>query len=142
MTASKPVIGYAPGVYDLFHIGHLNILRNASELCDVLIAGVVTDEVAFQAKARFPVIPFAERLEIVSSISCVDKAVADHHVDKFHTWSDVGYDVIFKGDDWRGTERADALERDLAAVGARIHYFPYTLSTSSTQLRQFIADSA
>lgn len=136
------VIGYAPGVYDLFHIGHLNILRRASEQCDTLIAGVVTDEVVFRAKRQHPVVPFTERLEIVRSIRFVDMAVADPHVDKFDSWRDVRYDVIFKGDDWRGTERALRLERQLAKVGAEVRYFPYTVQTSSTELRKFLSESA
>lgn len=136
------VVGYAPGVYDLFHIGHLNILKRAAEHCDVLVAGVVTDDVVVQAKGVEPAIPFAERLEIVASLKCVDSAVGDGHVDKFDSWADVGYDVLFKGDDWRGTEKGALLERRLAAVGSRVHYFPYTMHTSSTQLRRFLADSA
>lgn len=136
------VIGYAPGVYDLFHIGHLNILRRASEHCDQLVAGVVTDDVVYRAKAQYPVVPFSERLDIVRSIRFVDLAVPDPHVDKFDSWREVRYDVIFKGDDWRGTARALRLERQLAEVGAEIRYFPYTVQTSSTELRKFLSESA
>ena len=129
-------VGYAPGVYDLFHIGHLNILRQARRECDYLIAGVVSDEMAFQAKGRHPVIPLAERLEIVQHIRYVDEAVVETVPDKLETWAQHPFDVIFKGDDWRGTAKGDKLERDFAAVGVEVFYFPYTMQTSSTFLRE------
>ena len=128
-------IGYAPGVYDMFHIGHLNILRNAASRCDRLIAGVVSDEMALRAKGVRPVIPLAERLEIVGSIDCVDAARAETLPDKLDTWVEVRFDILFKGDDWRGTPKGRRLEQDFAAVGVEVVYFPYTLHTSSTLLR-------
>jgi glycerol-3-phosphate cytidylyltransferase len=133
------VIGYAPGAYDMFHIGHLNILTRAAEQCDKLIAGVVTDAVVMRAKGKAPVIPLAERLAIVRSMRYVDEAVPDPYVDKFQMWGQLRYDVLFKGDDWRGTEKGEALEARLAEVGARVVYFPYTLHTSSTLLRKMIS---
>lgn len=133
------VIGYAPGAYDLFHIGHLNILTRAARQCDRLIAGVVTDDVVLRAKGKAPVIPFAERLAIVRSVRYVDEAVPDPYVDKFQMWPGLRYDVLFKGDDWRGTEKGEALQARLAEVGARVVYFPYTLHTSSTLLRKMIS---
>ena len=117
-------VGYAPGVYDLFHVGHLNILRQARRHCDRLIAGVVSDEMAFQAKGRLPVVPLAERLEIVQHITYVDEAVAETVPDKLETWSQHPFDVIFKGDDWRGTPKGDKLERDFATVGVRGRLLP------------------
>src|SRR5690554_6153323 len=131
----KRRVGYAPGVYDLFHVGHLNILRLARQYCDVLVAGVVSDENAFAVKGRAPVIPLAERLEIVRSLGIVDEAVAETWPDKLTTWQHVPFDVIFKGDDWRGTPKGDRLERDMASVGVVVEYFPYTVHTSSTLLR-------
>ena len=128
-------VGYAPGVYDLFHVGHLNILRRARERCDVLVAGVVSDENAFRVKGRMPVIPLAERLEIVSSIGLVDRAVAEIWPDKLTAWEHVRFDVIFKGDDWRATPKGEQLERDMESVGVQVEYFPYTVRTSSTILR-------
>lgn len=128
-------VGYAPGVYDLFHVGHLNILRNAAARCDHLIAGVVSDEMAIQAKGVAPVIPLVERLQIVQSIDCVDEVWAETVPDKIDTWREVGFDILFKGDDWRGTPKGDRLEAKFAAVGVEIIYFPYTLNTSSTRLR-------
>ncbi len=132
-------IGYAPGAYDLFHIGHLNILRNARSQCDYLIAGVVSDEMLELAKGRRPVVPLAERLEIVSHISYVDKAVAEVVPDKIDTWRELGFNLIFKGDDWRGTPKGAKLESDFAAVGVEVVYFPYTAHTSSTVLRTALA---
>jgi glycerol-3-phosphate cytidylyltransferase len=132
-----PVIGYAPGAYDLFHIGHLNVLRHAAENCDHLIAGVVADDVLVQTKGRAPVIPLAERMEIVGALRFVDQVHAEVVPDKVETWRQVGgFDVIFKGDDWRGTEKGDRLEADFGALGVRVHYFPYTMHTSSSILRR------
>jgi len=133
------VIGYAPGAYDLFHIGHLNILRHAAANCDRLIAGVVSDEMLLQAKGRLPVVPLAERMEIVRNLRFVDDVHAEVVPDKVDTWRQVRFDVIFKGDDWRGTPKGDKLEADFAAVGVRVHYFPYTMHTSSTILRKALA---
>lgn len=136
---SRRIVGYAPGAYDLFHVGHLNILRHARRRCDYLIAGVVADEVLEVTKGRRPLVPLAERMEIVSHISFVDEVVAETVPDKVETWRGVGFDVIFKGDDWRGTPQGDRLERDFAAVGVEVIYFPYTVHTSSTALRRAIA---
>ncbi|TQL01427.1 adenylyltransferase/cytidyltransferase family protein [Cellulomonas sp. SLBN-39] len=133
------IVGYAPGAYDLFHVGHLNILRHAKRRCDYLIAGVVADEVLETTKGRRPMVPLAERMEIVRHISYVDEVVAETQPDKVETWREVGFDVIFKGDDWRGTPKGDRLERDFAAVGVEVIYFPYTMHTSSTALRRALA---
>jgi glycerol-3-phosphate cytidylyltransferase len=130
------LIGYAPGAYDLFHVGHLNLLRHAAEHCDHLIAGVVADEVLELTKGRAPVVPLAERMEIVRSLRIVDAVHAEVVPDKLDTWRAVGFHVIFKGDDWRGTEKGRRLERDFAAVGVEVRYFPYTMHTSSTALRR------
>jgi glycerol-3-phosphate cytidylyltransferase len=130
------VIGYAPGAYDLFHVGHLNLLRRAADQCDHLIAGVVSDEMLLATKGRLPVVPLAERMEIVRNLRFVDEVHAEVVPDKLDTWRAVGFDVIFKGDDWRGTEKGRRLERDFAAVGVEVRYFPYTVHTSSTALRR------
>lgn len=129
-------VGYAAGAYDLFHIGHLNILKHARNACDHLIAGVVSDEMLVAAKGRAPVIPLAERLEIVRSVRYVDEAVAEVLPDKLDTWRELRFDVFFKGDDWRGTEKGLRLEREFAEVGVEVVYFPYTVTTSSTALRR------
>ena len=131
-----PTVGYAPGVYDLFHIGHLTLLSRASALCDRLVVGVVSDEMAARAKGRAPVIPLEERLEIVRHIRCVDEAVAETVPEKLDMWREVRFDVIFKGDDWKGTPKGDTLERDMASVGVEVVYLPYTVHTSSSILRR------
>jgi glycerol-3-phosphate cytidylyltransferase len=129
-------LGYAPGAYDLFHIGHLNLLRRAKKQCDYLIAGVVSDEVLIKHKGVTPVIPLAERLEIVRGVRFVDAAHAATTSDKLEIWRDLRFNVLFKGDDWRGAEKGDKLERDFGALGVEVVYFPYTLSTSSSALRK------
>lgn len=128
-------IGYAPGVYDLFHIGHLNVLRQAKANCDILVAGVVSDEMALAAKGRLPTVPLVERVEIVEHIKFVDKVHVETVPDKISAWRAVGFTKIFKGDDWRGTAKGAALEADMASVGVEVVYFPYTVHTSSTLLR-------
>ncbi|GAA4752491.1 adenylyltransferase/cytidyltransferase family protein [Modestobacter marinus] len=133
------VTGYAPGAYDLFHIGHLNVLKHAAEHCDRLVVGVVSDEMLLQAKGRLPVIPLAERMEIVRALRFVDDVHAEVVPEKIDTWREVRFDVLFKGDDWRGTAKGAKLERDFAAVGVRVQYFPYTVHTSSTILRRALA---
>ena len=127
------VVGYAPGGYDLFHVGHLNLLARAWAACDFLIAGVVTDEVLSRVKRTTPVIPLEERLAVVDAVAYVDQAVIDTSPDKLVAWNLLKFDVLFKGDDWKGTRQGDRLERDLASVGARVTYFPYTVATSSTR---------
>ncbi|TBN57994.1 cytidyltransferase [Glaciihabitans arcticus] len=128
-------IGYAAGAFDLFHIGHLNILRRAKEECDYLIAGVVSDEMLELTKGRRAVIPLVERLEIVSHIRFVDQAHAEVLPSKLDTWQQLRFDIFFKGDDWRGTAKGIALEEEFSAVGVEVVYFPYTIDTSSTKLR-------
>lgn len=134
------VVGYAPGAYDLFHIGHLNILKHAKSQCDYLIAGVVSDEMCLLTKGKLPVVPLDERLAIVGAISYVDEAVGEVVRDKTETWKSVQFDVIFKGDDWRGTPKGDKLEADFAELGVEVVYFPYTMHTSSTMLRRHLEE--
>ena len=132
-------VGYAPGVYDLFHVGHLNILRHAKERCDRLVAGVVSDEMCRRAKGVDPFVPASERLEIVRHIEFVDDVFEETVPDKLETWKVLRFDRIFKGDDWRGTPKGDKLEADFATVGVEVVYFPYTVHTSSTRLRLALA---
>lgn len=133
-----PTIGYVPGVFDLFHIGHLNALRRARDLCDVLVAGVVSDQVCEAVKGIRPFVPLEERLEIVDSLRLVDATYAETTTDKLDAWKQVGFHRIFKGDDWRGTPQGLALEERLATVDVEVVYFPYTMHTSSTALRRAI----
>lgn len=135
----KNRIGYAAGAYDLFHIGHLNVLRQAKSHCDYLVAGVVSDELCVATKGIRPVVPLVERLEIVSNIKCVDHAYAEVLPDKLATWRELQFDVFFKGDDWRGTAKGRDLESRFAEVGVEVVYFPYTIHTSSTALRRALA---
>ncbi|MBD8059619.1 adenylyltransferase/cytidyltransferase family protein [Cellulomonas sp. JH27-2] len=132
-------IGYAPGAYDLFHIGHLNVLKHAKQRCDYLIAGVVSDEMLELARGRAPMIPLAERLEIVRNIGFVDEVHAEVVPDKLDTWGELRFHRFFKGDDWRGTPKGEDLERRFAEVGVEVIYFPYTMHTSSTALRRALA---
>ncbi len=128
-------IGYAAGAFDLFHIGHLNILRQAKAHCDYLIAGVVSDERLIETKGRAPVVPLAERMEIVSHISYVDQVYAETLPDKLQVWEELGFNTFFKGDDWKGSARGQDLEERFGQVGVKVIYFPYTQQTSSSQLR-------
>jgi glycerol-3-phosphate cytidylyltransferase len=132
-------VGYAAGAFDLFHIGHLNLLKRAKAQCDFLIAGVVSDELLENRRGRGAVIPLSERIEIVDAIGVVDRAVAETHMDKLDTWHELHFDVFFKGDDWRGTRAGLDLERRFAEVDVEVVYFPYTIDTSSTVLRRALA---
>jgi glycerol-3-phosphate cytidylyltransferase len=129
------IVGYTTGVYDMFHVGHLRILQSASAQCDELIVGVTTDELAFANKAKNPIIPFDERMEIIGALKCVSLAVPQTSMDKVAAWNERKFDRMFVGDDWKGTPKWNALEEDFAALGAEIVYFPYTAHTSSTMLR-------
>jgi glycerol-3-phosphate cytidylyltransferase len=127
------IIGYTTGVFDLFHIGHLNLLKNAKGMCDKLIVGVTTDElVAYKNKKA--VIPFEERIEIVRSIEYVDAAIPQESMDKFLMWEKIRFDIMFVGDDWYKTEKWNKYEEKFKDVGVKIVYFPYTKGTSSTLL--------
>jgi len=134
-----PVIGYVPGAWDMFHIGHLNILLRSRQRCDRLIVGVVTDDALYAAKHKYPMVPLDERMEVVRHLDLVDDVVVDFG-SKLDVWHRVRFDVLFKGDDWRGTAKGDKLEADMATVGVEVRYFPYTAHTSSTQLRAMLAE--
>ena len=128
------IIGYTTGVFDLFHIGHLNILRRAKEQCDYLIVGVTVDElVSYKGKKAF--IPYEERAAIVEAIRYVDKVVPQTSMDKMAAWEKYRFDRMFVGDDWKGTDTWNRLEEEFAEVGVEIVYFPYTKQTSSSELR-------
>ena len=133
------IVGYVPGVFDLFHVGHLNMLRQARSRCDVLVAGVVSDEVCEQSKGIRPTVPLEERVAIVDAIGIVDATYVELTTDKRDAWRDVQFDRLFKGDDWKGTPKGDRLEKHMAEVGVEVVYFPYSLQTSSTALRAHLA---
>jgi glycerol-3-phosphate cytidylyltransferase len=129
------VIGYTSGVYDLFHIGHLNLLKNAKGLCDKLIVGVSTDKLV-EYKHKHPVIPFEERIEIVRSCKFVDAAIPQEELDKYKMWEKLHFDVLFVGDDWYNTPSWKEMQEKFDKVGVRVVYFPYTKGTSSTLLNE------
>ena len=131
-------IGYTTGVFDLFHIGHLNILRNAKLECDHLIVGITTDELSLKEKGRMPVIPFAERLTIVESIQYVDSVVPQVNYDKIEAWNNLKFNIMFVGDDWKGTEKWNKLDEEFLELGVKISYFPYTQQTSSSRIRRIL----
>lgn len=134
----KYKIGYTTGVYDMFHIGHLNILKKAKENCDFLIVGVSTDELVENYKGKTPIIPFEQRIEIIKSIKYVDKAIPQTTMDKYKAWEQEKFDVLFHGDDWKNSETYNEIENKLKNVGVEFIYFPYTRDISSTQLRKKI----
>lgn len=129
-------VGYTTGVFDMFHIGHLNILRRAKEQSEYLIVGVSTDELVKEYKNKTPIIPFEERAEIVQSIDCVDRVIAQENRDKYEAWRELKFDVMFVGDDWKGKPLFMKVEEEFKKVGVDVVYFPYTKDTSSTILRE------
>jgi glycerol-3-phosphate cytidylyltransferase len=131
-------IGYAAGAFDLFHVGHLHLLRSAKMKCDYLIAGVVSDEMLRRRKCITPVVPQEERVEIVRSIGCVNEAVIEDASEKIEMWHRLKFDIVFKGDDWQGTAKGDKLERDFSGIGVGVVYLPRTVSTSSMEIRAAI----
>ncbi len=135
----KIVVGYTTGVFDLFHIGHLNILKNAKSLCDYLIVGVTTDEITEIIKGKLPIIPYEERYRIVEAIKYVDKVVPKLTTHNKDAWDEFKFDVMIKGDDWKVSEKRRALEDELSQIGVAVKYFPYTIDTSSTILREAIS---
>ena len=131
----KDVVGYTTGVFDLFHIGHLRLLQKAKSGCDRLIVGVSTDELAEQYKDKKPIIPYEERVEIVSALKCVDEVVPQRHRDKIAAYHEIKFDVMFVGDDWKGSDLFNAVESELAEHGVKVVYFEYTNHVSSTSLK-------
>ena len=127
------IIGYTAGVYDLFHIGHLNLLRNAKGMCDKLIVGVSTDELV-KYKGKTPVIPFTDRIEIVRNIKCVDAVVAQTDMNKLEMCKKLKANVMFVGDDWYQSPRWEEYEKEFLEANIKIVYFPYTKGVSSTQI--------
>lgn len=132
----KKIIGYTTGVFDMFHIGHLNILKRAKEQCDYLIVGVSTDELCKSYKKKEPIIPYEERKAIIEAIKYVDEVVPQTDRDKFAAWQRIGFDIMFVGDDWKNSPLFTELEKKFKNVGVKIVFFPYTKTTSSTILRE------
>lgn len=132
------VIGYTTGVYDMFHIGHLNILRRAKEQCDYLVVGVSTDELVQKVKNKTPIIPFVDRCEIVGAIKYVDKVVPQFDKNKMAAWEKYHFNKMFVGSDWKGTEAWNRFEEEFKPLGVEIVYLDHTDGISSTILREII----
>ena len=132
---SEKIIGYTTGVFDLFHVGHVRLLNNAKSYCDELIVGVTSDELV-SYKNKKAVIPLDERLEIVKNIKSVDRVIVQEDMEKFKMWEKLKFDLIFVGDDWKGTEKWNNYEKEFKKVGVKIIYFPYTKGTSSTLINK------
>ena len=133
------VIGYTAGVFDLFHIGHLNLLKNAKGLCDKLIVGVTVDDLVLY-KGKRAMIPFEDRIEIVRSIKYVDAAVPQYYMDKLSMCKKLGASVLFVGDDWFGTDKWKDYEKSFEENGIKIVYFPYTKGVSSTKINNALIE--
>jgi len=138
LNKKKYKVGYTDGVYDLFHVGHLNMIETAKTQCEYLIVGVHGDEVVNEYKHHYPIINETDRKKIIESIKGVDKAVINQFRDKLKLWELYHFDVIFIGDDWKGTERWNKFETVLAEIGVDVVYVPYTKGISTTEIRDRI----
>ena len=136
----EKIIGYTTGVYDMFHIGHLNIIQRAKQQCDYLIVGVSTDELVEHEKKKTPVIPYEERAAIIAALKYVDEVVPQQDKNKFGAWEKYHFDKMFVGSDWKGTPQWKKYEEEFAPVGVEIVYLPHTDGISSTQLTGVIKD--
>ena len=136
------ITGYTTGVFDLFHVGHLNILRSARALCDRLIVGVSTDELTFQYKKKHPIVPFAERIEIVRALSCVDAAIRRDVRDKYDEWRRLKFNVVFVGDDWYDCDDWRGWEDRLDVQGVSVVYLPNTPHTSTSSIVEKIRSAS
>jgi glycerol-3-phosphate cytidylyltransferase len=134
------VLGYTTGVFDLFHIGHLNLLRNAKSVCDKLIVGVTTDELLLDYKKKQPIIPFSERIEIIRNLKCVDAVISQENMDKIAAWEKLKFDIMIVGDDWFNTPKWEYIENQFKEYGVRIIYFPYTKGISSTLINKILIE--
>lgn len=138
MESKKKIIGYTTGVFDMFHVGHLNILKRAKEKCDYLIVGVSTDEVVKAYKNKTPIVNFSERKAIVESIRYVDKVVPQITMNKLDAWNELHFDIMFHGSDWQGTAMYDKIIENLNSVGVEVVFLPHTDGVSSTLLSEFL----
>ena len=133
------VIGYTAGVYDLFHIGHLNLLKNAKGMCDKLIVGITTDDLVTY-KGKHALIPFEDRLRIVKSLKCVDQVIPQKTMNKLEVLTEINYNVLFHGDDWKNTKMYNEIEEKLKQKGVSCVYFPYTKSVSTKSIKEKIRE--
>ena len=135
---NKYKIGYTTGVFDMFHIGHLNILKRAKEQCDYLIVGVSTDEVVESYKNKKPIIPFEERIAIVGELKCVDEAVPQTSMNKMEAWDKYHFNALFHGSDWQGSDMFNKIADEFATVGVDVVFLPHTEGVSSTLLSEVL----
>jgi glycerol-3-phosphate cytidylyltransferase len=133
------ILGYTTGVFDLFHVGHVNLLRNAKAMCDKLVVGVTSDELV-SYKNKKSVISFEERMEVVRSCRYVDAVIPQEDMDKFTQWQKIKFDVMFVGDDWFKSEKWEAIDKQFKEEGVRVVYFPYSKGTSSTLINNVLLD--
>lgn len=133
-------VGYTTGVYDLFHVGHLNILKRAKDQCEHLIVGVSTDELVQSYKHKTPIIPFAERIEIVKAIRYVDEAIPQISMDKLEAWGKLRFDALFHGSDWQNSEMYNNLINQFSSIGVDVVFLPHTEGISSTLLSEVLYD--
>jgi glycerol-3-phosphate cytidylyltransferase len=133
-------IGYTTGVFDMFHIGHLHLLKKAKNHCNYLIVGVSSDELVEEYKGKKPIIPFEHRLEIISALSVVDEVVVQSHRDKVKQYHDIGFDVMFVGDDWRGSPLFESVENEFQKFGVSLEFFEYTKEVSSTKFTKILQE--
>lgn len=138
VNEKKFKIGYTTGTFDLFHVGHLNLLEKAKENCEILIVGVSTDELVKDYKGELPVIPFEDRIRIVGALKCVDKVIAQKTLNKLDVLPDIQYDVLFHGDDWKNTKMYNEIEEKLRKQKVSCIYFPYTKSVSTKSIKERI----
>ena len=136
----KKIIGYTTGVFDMFHIGHLNILKRAKEQCDYLIVGVSTDEVVEEYKKKTPIIKFEERIAIVEAIKYVDEVVPQTTMDKMEAWKQLKFDVMFHGSDWKGSDMYNHIIEKFNNIGVQVIFLPHTEGVSSTLLTEVLYD--
>ena len=132
------IIGYTTGVFDMFHIGHLNIIKSSKEKCDYLIVGVSTDELVQKEKHKTPVIPYEERKEIIAALKYVDQVVPQRDKNKMAAWEEYHFDRMFVGDDWKGTKAWNDFEEQFRPLGVEIVYLPHTNGISSTILTEYV----
>lgn len=132
----KYKVGYTSGVYDMFHIGHLNILERAKQECDYLIVGVTSDELCLSRKGKLPIINQNDRIRIIQAIRYVDKAIFQETMDKLDVIKKYDVDAVFVGSDWKGTPSWNEYEKEFSKVGCKVVYLDHTDGISSTILRE------
>lgn len=136
----EKVIGFTAGTFDMFHIGHLNLLRNARSRCDYLIVGVNSDRLVEEYKGKKAVVPLEERMEIIRELRCVDEVIRIDSLNKEISWKQKHYNLLFIGDDWKGNPRWEQTEIQMAEYGVKVIYLPHTDGTTSTLLREKLVE--